>query len=128
MDPAVLRTIKIFASVSDDRLRSVANHVRELSVPEGARVVNQGDYATDLMAIIEGEADVVRDDATVAKLGAGDTFGEIGVIEGVKRTASVVATTPMRLIVLTGWDVKHIGLEAWFEIQDQMDQRELSNG
>lgn len=123
MNPEILRSIEIFSGLSDEHLQAIAAHASERSVPAGTRVVAQGDYSTDLISIIEGEAEVVRDDKVVSTMGAGATFGEIGVVEKVQRTASVVASTPMRLITLTSWDVKRIGLEVWFEISDQIDAR-----
>jgi len=127
VDPAVLRSAKIFSTLSDEHLNTISAHVREVSVPEGTHVVSQGDFSTELMTIIEGEAEVLRDGRPIGNLKAGDTFGEIGVIDRVQRTATVIASTPMRLATLTSWDVKRIGLEAWFEMTDQMDSRELSS-
>jgi CRP-like cAMP-binding protein len=60
------------------------------------------------MAIEEGEAEVLRDGNHVADLGPGDFFGEIGLLEKDRRTATVVAKTPMQLITLTGWDMKRM--------------------
>jgi CRP-like cAMP-binding protein len=60
------------------------------------------------MAIEEGEAEVLRDGEHVADLGPGDFFGEIGLLEKDRRTATVVAKTDMRLITLTGWDMKRM--------------------
>jgi CRP-like cAMP-binding protein len=61
------------------------------------------------MAIEEGSAEVRRGDEHVAELGPGDFFGEVGMLgEGERRTATVVATSPMRLITLDRWDLRRL--------------------
>src|SRR3954453_16139044 len=105
MDPERLRAIPLFASLDEETLKSVAVFAGESSVAEGRQIVQEGDYAHEFMAIEEGTADVVRGGETIASLGPGDFFGEIGVVEKTLRTASVVATSPMRLITLTRWDL-----------------------
>jgi CRP/FNR family transcriptional regulator, cyclic AMP receptor protein len=77
-------------------------------VEEGTYLVREGDFSYEFMAIEEGEAEVLRDGQHVADLGPGDFFGEIGLLEKDRRTATVVAKTPMRLITLTGWDMKRM--------------------
>jgi len=57
------------------------------------------------MATEQGEAEVVRDGEHVATLGPGEVFGEVGVLEQTLRAASVVATTPVRLVTLSRWDL-----------------------
>lgn len=103
-----LRAIPLFESLSDDALRTIAPFAEEVEVPEGKRLVNEGDYSYEFMAIEDGTAEVVRGGEHVADLGPGDFFGEIGLLERDLRTASVNATSPMRLVTLTGWDVKRM--------------------
>jgi CRP-like cAMP-binding protein len=64
-----------------------------------------------MIAIESGTADVMRDGDTVASVGPGDVVGELGVLEKGMRNASVVATSPMRLIRLTNWDVGRLPKE-----------------
>ncbi|MGH2839887.1 MAG: cyclic nucleotide-binding domain-containing protein [Solirubrobacteraceae bacterium] len=109
MDPDRLRAIPVFASLDDETLQGIATFATETSVPAGKHLVKEGDYAYEFMAIEEGEAEVLRHGEHVAKLGPGDFFGEIGVLEKTLRTASVVATTPMRLVTLSHWDLKRAG-------------------
>jgi CRP-like cAMP-binding protein len=71
-------------------------------------LVREGDYSYQFVAIEEGTAKVERDGETVAELGPGDFFGEIGLLEKSLRTATVAATSPMRLITLTGWDMARV--------------------
>jgi CRP-like cAMP-binding protein len=108
MDIGRLKDLPLFAKVSEEDLRSIAPFVKEVSVSEGAQLVREGDYSYELIAIEDGTADVVRDGDVIAQLGPGDYFGEMGVVEGEKRTASVVATSPMRLISLTSWEIRRM--------------------
>ncbi len=70
--------------------------------------MREGDFSEDLITIEEGTAAVKRGDETVAELGPGDFFGEIGVMQNEMRAATVVATSPMRLITLTHFDLKRM--------------------
>lgn len=108
MDAAHLKSIPLFASLSPEDLESVSAFAKELSAETGKTLINEGDYANDLMAIEEGTASVERGGEHVADLEAGDFFGEIGLLEDEMRTASVTATSPMRLIVLTRWEIKRL--------------------
>jgi cAMP-dependent protein kinase regulator len=70
--------------------------------------VREGDFSYELMAIEEGTAEVTRGGELLAELGPGDFFGEMGLLERTLRNATVTAKTPMRLITLTGWDLKRV--------------------
>jgi CRP/FNR family cyclic AMP-dependent transcriptional regulator len=126
MDPARLKAIPVFASLDEQTLLRVAIFASEVSHPAGRELVRQGDYAREFMAIEEGEVDVLRDGERIATLGAGDFFGEIGVLEKTRRTATVVATTPVRLVLLTHWDLKRAG-DALVAIREVAAQRSRGN-
>jgi len=108
MDPARLKKIPVFADLSDDELRAVAQLAAEVSVEAGKELVREGDYAYDVLAIEEGTARVERHGRTVAELGPGDVVGEMGVLERSQRNATVVATSPMLLVTLTSWDIRRL--------------------
>ena len=122
MDPDRLRALPVFADLDEQTLRGVATFATESSVPAGKHLVKEGDYAYEFMAIEEGEADVIRGGEKVATLGPGDFFGEIAVLEKSLRTASVVATTPMRLVTLSHWDLKRVG-SAIDQIRATLEER-----
>ena len=122
MDPDRLKAIPVFASLDDKTLRGIATFATESSVPVGKHLVKEGDYAYEFMAIEEGEADVIRGGDKVATLGPGDFFGEIAVLEKSLRTASVVATTPMRLVTLSHWDLRRVG-DAMQSIRATLEER-----
>jgi CRP/FNR family cyclic AMP-dependent transcriptional regulator len=108
VDPNRLKSIPLFQTVPDEELRQLAPYANEASVEEGRELVREGDFSYELWAIEEGKAEVLRDGEHLADLGPGDFFGEIGLLEKDLRTATVVARTPMRLITLTGWDLKRM--------------------
>ena len=108
MDVTRLKSIPLFAEVGDEELSQIAPFANEVSVEEGNALVREGDFSYELMAIEEGSAEVTRGGEHVADLGPGDFFGEMGLLERTLRNATVTATSPMRLITLTGWDLKRV--------------------
>ena len=108
MDTSRLKALPLFESVSDEDLERIAPFVSEVSVSEGKRLVEEGDYAYEFMAIEEGEAEVRRGDEVLATLGPGDFFGEMGLLASERRNATVIAKTGMRLITLDQWDMKRL--------------------
>ena len=108
MDTKRLAELPLFEGIDEDDLRAVARSVHELTVPEGAELVREGEYSYELTIIDEGQAEVLHDGQVVATLGPGDVFGEVGVVRKDLRTATVRALTPMRLITLTGWDLRRL--------------------
>ena len=100
MNPNRLRDIEIFRHLSKSELERVAGWLQAQSVPEGHQLVREGAFAQEFFLIEDGEAAVLQDGERIATLGAGDFFGEIGLLETQRRTASVVATTPLDVIVM----------------------------
>lgn len=127
MDPDHLKTLPLFSSLSDKALRTVAVFASETSVSAGKRLVHEGDYSYDLIVIDDGTADVIKGGEVIGSLGVGDVFGEMGVLAGAKRTADVVATSPMRLITLSKWDLKRISTEVSGQLQSLIEQRQQQN-
>jgi CRP-like cAMP-binding protein len=108
LDASRLKSIPLFEEVGDEELAQIAPFAQEESVAEGTVLVREGDFSYELMAIEEGEAEVTRGGEHLATLGPGDFFGEMGLLERTLRNATVTAKTPMRLITLTGWDLKRV--------------------
>jgi CRP/FNR family transcriptional regulator, cyclic AMP receptor protein len=108
LDPTRLKSISLFKDIPDDALREIATFADEISVEEGTHLVEEGDYSYEFMAIEEGRAEVLRDGQHVADLQPGDFFGEMGLMDKDRRNATVLARSPMRLITLTGWDLKRM--------------------
>ena len=108
MDATRLKSIPLFEEVGEEELAQIAPFAQEVSVEEGKVLVREGDFSYEFMAIEEGQAEVTRGGEHVADLGPGDFFGEMGLLEKTLRNATVTAKTPMRLITLTGWDLRRV--------------------
>jgi CRP-like cAMP-binding protein len=106
MDPKRLSSIPLFASLSKQELHEVSRHADEVDVEEGRHLVREGRFAWEFFAIEEGSAEVVKDGRHVADLGPGDFFGEMGAIDHSLRRASVVAKSPMTLMVMTAHEFR----------------------
>ena len=111
IDAARLERIPLFADLDDEHRAEVAGRVHEVAVEADDAVIMQGDNAYELFVIEEGEAEVRRDGETIATLREGDVCGEVGLLVTGTRRASVVATTPMRLVAMFARDFKHVERE-----------------
>jgi CRP/FNR family transcriptional regulator, cyclic AMP receptor protein len=112
MDADRLKGLPPFSWLPDDVRERFVVWVDEVKVDAGRTLAEQGDYAYEIFAIEDGKAEVHRNGDRIAELGPGDFFGEMGVLETGQRTATVVATTPMRLLTLSHWDVKRMERQA----------------
>ena len=108
MDASQLKSLPLFADVPDEELAQIAGFAQEVTVEQGRELVREGDFSYEFMAIEEGEAEVTRDGKHVNDLGPGDFFGEMGLLEKTLRNATVTAKTPVRLVTLTGWDLRRV--------------------
>ena len=127
--PEKLNGVPLFDKLPDDVRERFAVWVSEIEVPEGQHLADEGEYAYDLFIIRDGTAEVIQDGNTVAELGPGEFFGEMGVLERAPRNATVVAKTPMTLLTLSSWDVKRLeskSPEAMKQLQDVIEQRRKS--
>lgn len=105
MELARLTAFPLFAGLVDDDLAPIAAAASEVDAAEGDTLATEGDFGYALYAIESGTADVSADGEHLRSLGPGDVFGEIAIISSGRRTASVTATSPMRLIALFKRDV-----------------------
>jgi CRP-like cAMP-binding protein len=101
MDESSLRSIALFESLPADARRTIARHADEIDVSEGTQLARQGEFAYEFFVIQDGTADVLRDGERIAELGPGDFLGEMGIVGKVVRNATVVTTSPARVIVMT---------------------------
>jgi cAMP-dependent protein kinase regulator len=106
MDPSQLKAVRIFSGLTDDQLAWLADRTLEVSVPMGTHLVKEGEYAYRFFAVLEGRAAVTREGVPVATLTVGDSFGEMALLEDLRRNADVLATTPMRLATMMSWDFR----------------------
>ena len=112
MNAARVTAIPLFAGLSGPALEAVCAAAGEYRVDAGASLANEGDFGHGFFAIESGTADVVREGTTLARLGPGDVFGEIALLTSGRRTASVVATSEMRLLTLFKRDLWRLEEEA----------------
>ena len=123
IDQARLGAIALFAQLTPDELRRLAENAVEETYETGRTLVREGDFSTDLYVIEDGSADVVRQGETVGTLGPGDVVGEIGVIEKQQRTADVLTTLPTRVIRVNHWEVKRLAVSSRRRIAELAQQR-----
>jgi CRP-like cAMP-binding protein len=108
MDATQLKRIPIFQDVPDEDLRVITTFATSEEVPEGTVIVKEGDFANHFMAIEEGAAKVTRDGEEVGQLVAGDIFGEIGLLDKEKRSATIEATSRVKLIKIEHWELQRM--------------------
>jgi CRP/FNR family cyclic AMP-dependent transcriptional regulator len=123
MDPNRLKAIPIFSDISDDEANRLAAFATETSVAEGQILMKQGDFSTELIGIEEGTADVIQDGEKVATLKEGDLIGEMGLLEHEPRNADVIATSPMRVMKLTHWEIRRMSEKTLERIQEIVEKR-----
>jgi CRP-like cAMP-binding protein len=108
MEASRLAAIPLFSNLPPDELEPIAGVARELEAEAGSVLTAEGDFGHAVYAIESGTAEVLCSDQVVATLQAGDVFGEIAVLAGGRRSATVRAVSPMRLIMLFSRDLWQI--------------------
>jgi CRP-like cAMP-binding protein len=96
-----LKGVPFFSSMSKKDLAAVAQQTDEIGVAAGKVLAREGDFGDEFFVIDSGTAEVTRGGERLAELGAGDFFGEMALIEEDRRNATVTATSPMSLVVMT---------------------------
>ena len=112
MDASQLKRIPLFSNASDDELKKVAAFAQSKEVAEGEVVIEEGGFSRELLAIEDGTAEVTRDGEHIADLGQGDVFGEAGMLDDELRSATVTATSRLRLISLGHFEVQRLKKDA----------------
>jgi CRP-like cAMP-binding protein len=111
MDATRLEGVGVFSGLSKKELGKLAQWTDEVSISAGHSLATEGAFAHEFFVIEEGSAEVTQGGERIAELGPGEFFGEIGLLETERRTASVVATTPMELIVMFQREFKQMEQE-----------------
>lgn len=97
----LIKKAPLFAECSRKELEEVAGIADEIDLREGKELTKQGSPGREFFVLVEGTADVNKDSHRVNQLGPGDFFGEISLVQQRPRTATVVATSPIRALVIT---------------------------
>jgi CRP-like cAMP-binding protein len=101
-----LSRVPLFEELEAAELQSIADSMHEANVPAGAIVTAEGGPGDGFFVIDSGEAEVGIEGKPRATMTAGDYFGEIALLLGSHRTATVIATTDLRCYALTPWDFR----------------------
>lgn len=95
-----LREIPLFKACSDRSIEIISGIARDETFPEGAVLVREGEPGDSLIVIKRGSATVDQGGSTIRRLGPGDFLGEIALIDGRPRTATVTAAEPVDVLVI----------------------------
>jgi CRP/FNR family cyclic AMP-dependent transcriptional regulator len=104
----LIKRVPLFGGCSRRELDEIAAIADELSIAEGTELTHEGATGHEFLVLIDGSADVRRKGRTINTLGAGDFLGEIALITGAPRTATVVTTAPSRMLVVTARDFRSL--------------------
>ena len=96
-----LKGVPLFESCSTRQLAEIAKTVDEIDLPEGRTLTQEGLTGKEFVVLADGIADVESDGELVNTLGPGDFFGEISLVTGMPRTATVTTRSPAHLLVLS---------------------------
>ena len=97
----LLKRVPLFAGCSKSELRELAKTADELDIREGTVLTREGRTGKEFFVLVDGTAQVTKSGKKVADLKAGDWFGEIALITDSPRTATVTATSPVDVLVIT---------------------------
>ena len=97
----LIKNVPLFSRCSRRELAEVAQVADEIDLSEGKEMTREGAPGREFFVLLEGNADVRKGKRKINSLGRGDFFGEIALISRSPRTATVVATSPVRALVIT---------------------------
>jgi CRP-like cAMP-binding protein len=105
---SLLAAARLFDGVDADGMDRIAAVAVEVEFPDDHVIARQGEIGTGFFVIVDGGVRVVRDGAVIARLGPGDFFGELSVLDGRPRVAQVVADGPTTCLALASWDFEAV--------------------
>jgi CRP/FNR family transcriptional regulator, cyclic AMP receptor protein len=108
VSPAELAAVPLFASLSPTELDELAEWFEPKTAGEGVKLCGEGAAGYAFFVLADGNAVVSSNGTELATLGPGDFFGEVAILDGGRRTATVTTTTPSRLLVLFGTEFRQL--------------------
>jgi CRP-like cAMP-binding protein len=97
----LLKSVPLFAGCSKSELRELAMTADEIDLRDGHVLTKEGRPGREFFVLVDGTARVTQKGRKIADLGAGDWFGEIALLTDAPRTATVTATSPVDVLVIT---------------------------
>jgi CRP/FNR family transcriptional regulator, cyclic AMP receptor protein len=107
----MLKAARLFEGLSKKEVGEVTRRSKEIEHAAGDEIIREGAKGVGFHLILTGRARVTRNGRKLRELGPGDSFGDISLIDGGPRTASVIAVTPMRLLSMMSWEFKPLLIE-----------------
>lgn len=104
----LLRKVPILSGISDRALATIAAQAEVIDFPSGAYIVRQEQVGTGFYIVASGQVSVIRGGETLARLGPGEFFGELSVLDQEPRTAHVLAGEPTTCLALASWNFTKI--------------------
>ena len=126
MEVSQLQRVPLFAEVTEESLAKIAPFTKIDEFPEGKTVIKEGGYSNDFFVIEEGTAKVERDGEEIASLGPGDVFGEQGLLERQARSASIIASSDLKVIKIEHWELSRMRKsmpEVVEQLQSKVEER-----
>ena len=99
-----IKAVPLFMKLSKKGLQQVASVADEIDLPEGKMLTREGERGREFFVLLDGQAEVRRQNKRIATLGKGDFLGEIALVTKLPRTATVTTTSPVRALVITDRD------------------------
>ncbi len=97
---SVLQAVPLFQNLSARQLEEIVKHADEVPMSAGTTLAEEGKTGLELVFLLDGEAEVSQGGRPINQLGPGDFFGEVALLDGGMRTATVVAKTDLNLLVV----------------------------
>jgi CRP/FNR family cyclic AMP-dependent transcriptional regulator len=104
----LLKKVPLFSNLSKRHLNEIAKHADQLSIKAGMVLAKQGSTGKEFIFIVDGKAQVKKDGKVIRQISVGDFFGEISMIDGEPRTATVIAETDGTLLLVHSRSFDHL--------------------
>jgi len=98
-----MHSVSLFSGLKEGQLKSIARECKSRSFKAGETIVKEGEAGAGFYLIMDGSVEVKHGSKIISKLGKGDFFGEMTLLDNKPRSADVVAATPTTCSVLTAW-------------------------